>query len=211
MQAGDWSTQQSGKAVLGLGLVLPDDWDERCFRWDPTLCLREPRFQLSLSRVATAANTPRSRTRDAAPEPSRVAPAVLGQSCWVWAHSSLLPNPRGSPQESGESQNPQPKRASTHSPVQPIPGTFSPRERDVSGVGSERRREHIPLRIPASPPRLQGFFPSPLFNYVQGSFTGFAITLIAFRDDISSAENAIRVPAMLCSGGKFIWMLLIPL
>lgn len=144
-------------------------------------------------------------------EPSRVAPAVLGQSGWVWAHSWLLPNPRGSPQESGESWNPQPERAFPPSPVQLIPGTFSPRARDGSGVGSERRSKHIPLRIPASPPRLQGFFSFPLFNYIQGSFTGFAITLIAFRDDISFAENAIGVPAMLCRGGKFIWMLLIPL
>lgn len=90
--------------------------------------------------------------------------ALACRACRPWpvglgvSSQLVLPNPRGSPRESGESWNPQPKRAFPPSPVQLIPGTFSPRARDGSGVGSERRSEHIPLRIPASPPRLQGFF-----------------------------------------------------
>lgn len=89
--------------------------------------------------------------------------------------------------------------------IPPSIPVLSPTAWSVSG-------EHIPPRIPASPPRLQGFFSPPLlFNYIQGSFSAFAIPLIAFRADISSGVNSIGVPAMVRRDGEFIWMLLIPL
>lgn len=57
-------------------------------------------------------------------------------------------------------------------------------------------------RIPAGPPRLQGFF-SLLYLI---TFTLFAIPLIAFRADISPGVKAIFRRA-----GEFIWVLPIPL
>lgn len=57
-------------------------------------------------------------------------------------------------------------------------------------------------RIPAGPPRLQGFF-SLLYLI---TFTLFAIPLIAFRADISPGVKAIVRRA-----GEFIWVLPIPL
>lgn len=114
-------------------------------------------------------------------------------------------------------KKPQPKRAFTPSLVQHIPSgcTFLPRARDALGWAAEAGASTFRSGFQ---PALQGyrevfFFFFPLFNYIQGSFTGFAIILIAFRADISSAENAIRVPETLrrTGGGEFIWMLLIPL
>lgn len=132
----------------------------------------------------------RADTRSALPAPPQPLP-----QCRVGAQRRVLPNPRGSPW---------PRRAKKTLPVffQPaLSGAFPAQD------GQRTWCERIPLRIPASPPRLPSTPPplTPLsFNYIQGSFTGFIITLVAFRNDISSAENIITVPE---TSLRFIWVL----
>lgn len=116
-------------------------------------------------------------------------------------HPRLAVLPVSSGLESGESENPQPKR--DFSSLHP---SLSSHPRRGAWVGSTFH--------PGFQPVLQGyrdFSPPLLFNYIQGSFSAFAIPLIAFRADISSGVNSIGVPAMVRRDGEFIWMLLIPL
>lgn len=152
-----------------------------------------------------AAPPPRSPTRDMRRNPRG--------SHWVWVSSRLAAaKPTAFPPGIWSEVK---FSVQTCFYIQPHPAHS--RRFVTQGAGCEWSGQRAPGWAHSTPDSSQpstvtGFF-SPLFLYLitLRFFHGVRNTLISFWDDISSAENAVRVPVVLLRGGEFIWMLLIPL